>query len=613
MQYATRKHRSSIRWLLSIAVAGPALVLFAPVAEAQYRVQQDGSARDANNRVGGDGRNASSPRYGTGVTPDMIIYGNVTNNQYFRGPIAAPDARAFRGATADIVSDRFIRDSSGGFDRTPPSYQFNPAPYYGESRAVNAPAGYVPTKTTTTYNPNLYTPQYSSAANLGSLSTGEGLVPRLGTTINALPTPTSGEQGRSLLTMSPLGGIRQLPVGINDPAFANDIYTIRDGALVPSGQLIDRFRTDGQTIDRIRGELTEPGQEKDDTGRRAPNTPEGAQPLGQPLEAPASLELGAPAESGMPVQSQPLGSSLNTGQSVRRQLVAAGQQSAQLGELERRLRERQGTSLTDLDATRGTGGGSRGAAPKPATPAVTPGDEVPGGVKPGTATPGALPSRGATPGGRNPGAAPGTPAPGTARPATPPGAATPGAVTPRPAPGNDPLMIKSLAAGVSAKSLADVLTRAETLMREGKFAEAQDQYDLAERAAPNNALITLGRSHAELGASSYRSAEQHLRQALSGEPALLLGRYDLQSMIGAERLNILTKDLKDLAANEPREAMAPFLLAYIHYNGGNTAEAAAQLNEVEKRRNGADPLVAKMRELWSLPGGGLNTSDGLNK
>ena len=31
-----------------------------------------------------------------------------------------------------------------------------------------------------------------------------------------------------------------------------------------------------------------------------------------------------------------------------------------------------------------------------------------------------------------------------------------------------------------------------------------------------------------------------------------------------------------------------------------------QLNEVEKRRNGNDPLVAKMRELWSLPGGGLN-------
>lgn len=559
---ATR--RTSMRWALTAAIAGPVIGLLASPVSAQYRINQDGAARDANNRVGSNGRNDSAPRYGTGVTPDMIIYGNVTNNKYFRGPIAAPDARAFRGQTVD-VSDRFIRDSTGGYDRTTVAQQFTANPYYGTARGVEAPAGYVPTKTTTAYSPNLINNQFSTAATLGSLSTGEGLVPRLGSTITALPTPTSAQQPNSALVMSPLGGIRQL--GFGDEGATNDLYTIRNGMLVPSGSATDRFRTDGQMIDKIRGELMDPateGEEKPKTGL------EGSQPLGQPLEGPASSQLKPQSVGGTNLGGQPIQGSLETGQGTNRRLATAAQQSEQMSELERRLQDRQGgRPLSGQEIQRDL----NAAAKKVANPAGanTPGNAAPGGAQPG--------------------------------------AAQPGAVTPRPVPGAapaDPLMIKSLATGVKAKSLADVLTRAEGLMKEGKFAEALDQYDLAERAAPNNSLITLGRANAELGASSYRSAYTHIRQAVSTEPALLLGRYDLAGMMGGERLQILTKDLRDLAANEPLDPMPSFLLAYIQYNAGQGAEAAGHLNEVEKRAGAEDPVVAKMRELWSLPGGNLN-------
>lgn len=552
------KPNRSVRWILAAAIAAPVMGLFSSSAEAQFQQGQNGGARDANNRVGSGGRNASAPKYGTGVTPDMIIYGNVTNSKYFRGPVGAPDARAFRGDTADIASDRFIRDSAGGYDRVSGSQIYNTQAYYGESRGVAAPTGYVPTKTTQVYtnSPFQMNNAFSPAASLGAMSLGEGYVPRFGGSISTLPTPGTGTAAQAGLVMTPLGGIRQLGFG-EEAVGGNDIYAIRNGQ-IQQGLPTDRFRTDGQTIDKIRDEISTP----DD---KTPSGPQGAQPIGKPLENPASGELKAPTVGGGAL-GQPIAGGLETGQGFKRQLATASQQSEQMSELEKRLAARTGGKPSGLDIQRDIAT-ANARKPQPVQP------KTPGAVNP------------ATPGAVNPGA-------------NPPVA---------PAPGVDPLMIKSLATGIKAKSLADVLTNAETLMKEGKFAEALDQYDLAERAAPNNALITLGRANAELGASSYRSAETNLRAAISSEPALLLAKYDLKGMIGAERLAILTKDLRDLAANEPRESTANFLLAYIHYNTGNEAEAAAHLAEVEKRKGAADPQVSKMRELWNLPSGaGLN-------
>ncbi|MGH7179051.1 MAG: tetratricopeptide repeat protein, partial [Tepidisphaeraceae bacterium] len=163
-----------------------------------------------------------------------------------------------------------------------------------------------------------------------------------------------------------------------------------------------------------------------------------------------------------------------------------------------------------------------------------------------------------------------------------------------------PLQIPSLATGIKAKGLSDVMTEAENLMKTGKFATALDQYDLAEQIDPGNPMVLLGRANAELGASYYSRAEAHLRQALTADPSLLMGQYDLKSWLGDDRLAFLVKDLKEIAQSDPKQARPVFLLSYIAYNTGNERRAAAYLDLAEKRA-GNDPFYKVLREHWSLP------------
>ena len=616
MHTIRRPNRSSLRWVLAAAVAGPAVGLLAPPAHAQYQVN-NGGARDANNRVGSGGRvdGPDGGRAGPGVTPNQIVYGNVTGNRAFSGPIGAPDARAFRGPTGTTVSDRFIRDSTGGFDRAPLAQSFQARPYYGVSRAVAPPPGYIPP--TRTYGDNTsqsaaYGNLYSGA-NLAGLNTGEGLIPRLGTTSSILASPLAGQQmpgtpggPSTYLLMSPLGGIRQVPFDAqgND---AGDFYLLRGAQMVP-GAGGDRFRSDNQLVGQIQNELT--GGLNDPRG--GAQSPNGASPQGQSLnpalQPPIDRRLGAPPESpassalgGAQIQpnqamgARPIGASTGTGQSLRRQLATPSEQMEQFSELERRFQQSRGNRpLTDQQAQQQL------RETRPVNPnLVNPLVPKPTGQSPQTPGSPGRPASPANPAGA--GGALGTGGAGGAAqvPVAPP-LAVPGAARP------DPLVIKSLATGVKARTLAQVLSKAEELMQQGKYAAALEQYNLAEQAAPNNPLITLGRANAELGAANYRSAEQNLRRALGAETALLLGKYDLRAMVGGDRLTAVTKDLKDLATNEPKETMAPLLLAYLAYNTGSEAEAASYLDQVEQRAGAADPLVKQMRQFWSLPTQNLN-------
>jgi hypothetical protein len=81
-------------------------------AVAQFRVGDDGSALDANNRLGSGGFNTRrlAP---VNVTADQIVTGNVTGGRAFRGTLQTGDQSQFRGTLGTDTSDRFIRDSAG--------------------------------------------------------------------------------------------------------------------------------------------------------------------------------------------------------------------------------------------------------------------------------------------------------------------------------------------------------------------------------------------------------------------------------------------------------------------------------------------------------------------
>jgi len=165
-----------------------------------------------------------------------------------------------------------------------------------------------------------------------------------------------------------------------------------------------------------------------------------------------------------------------------------------------------------------------------------------------------------------------------------------------------PLQVKSLTDGMKPGGLKDTLATAEDQMRKGKYTSALDQYDLAERVAPNNPLITLGRANAELGASYYARAEGSIRRALTADPALMLGQFDLGQFLGRDRVDFLEKDLKDITTTETKSARAPFLLAYLKYNAGDLKMASNYLALSEKRAGKEDPLYKQLRVYWALPG-----------
>src|SRR5262249_45738196 len=151
----------------------------------------------------------------------------------------------------------------------------------------------------------------------------------------------------------------------------------------------------------------------------------------------------------------------------------------------------------------------------------------------------------------------------------------------------------------------------EGLIKTGKYASALEQYDMAEQVAPNNPLIQMGRANVELGRTYYTAAERNLRQAFMQDEALLMAQFDLKSLLGQERLELIVNDLRSIANREQKEPTHVFLLAYISYNTGNERAAASYLDLAEKRAGGKDPLYPLIRKHWALPTD--STAPDLNK
>ncbi len=81
----------------------------------------------------------------------------------------------------------------------------------------------------------------------------------------------------------------------------------------------------------------------------------------------------------------------------------------------------------------------------------------------------------------------------------------------------------------------------------------------------------------------------------------MMGQYDLRAMIGADRLGVLVNELKQLANEQPSDPTPVFLLAYISYNTGFTANAEGYLDLADQRAGaGRDPFYGNLKAHWSL-------------
>ena len=652
------RHPSTRRSVLTAAIAAalPLLVVTADSA-AQQRINANGRALDANNRVGSGGQNPNDSGYRApqNVVGNDIVTGNVTGGKHFRGPVDYTDPGAFRGRTAGVQMDNFLRQSSGPTQDSRLAEETTR--FYGQGRAAPPPPGFTESGG---FGSGAYVPgapavnRSLSDQRVGAVDFSQPYVlPAPGQLL--LPGPVDPSAGQQYISASPLTGIRQ--INASDPDFFNGVANTQYNPATG--------RLDATAIQRMRDELNAAANAGNPG---AAQTLENREPLDSSLVPGAEGTTGEGGANGAtgangdnvadltgarPVQQQPLQqanggpgaqrivqqrvntavaqgpNNLETGQGLRNrmtELVRPEDQSSVYAQLRRRHEEASADrNLSDAEAARAyntarraaeeqakRGGATANVPPAPGQPgqpgAGQPGQ--PGGGLPGSAAPGDVAAGGPAPIPQPPG--PGdAPAPGivdyTARneKLLKEGVDAEARKTRKV---YQPVKVPSLATGVKGKGLADVLKNAENLMKEGKFTSALDQYDMAEQVAPNNPLTRLGRANAELGASYYARAEAHLRDVFQKNPELLAGQYDLTSMLGEQRLNVLVKDLKDIANREQKEARPVFLLAYIAYNTGHEQNAEAYLDLADKRSGGQDPFFKLLRDNWALPTGGSPTT-----
>ena len=575
-------------WLLAAAVAG-VLVRFAPGGVwAQYATDNNnGRALDANNRLGSDGVNDQRANTG-GVSGNDIVYGNVTLGRQFRGTGASVDPRAFRGPL-ETPGDRANRNSGGSVYQPAGSYDpYTPKQYWGDSKGVAAPSGFLQLTPGSTGELPVSKSIFRPAGDLrldATLPNTDLYNPRPGEFAQPGQVNLQGPQ-----VVDPLGETQALGQAKND-AMTNRM---------PSRDLLRRLNMDESRIQQMRDELNSAAAQVDS---QLPPDQVAAADLTNAAETPINDPLTTQIKSGVAIKAA--SGSVNTQQSVRQILLkpagATARQSSQYAELQRRLdRFHQRQAMTDQQANQqfmkdwqDAQAAEKAAEEKKKGLIIKPGEKPV--VKPGELPAKTEPDAMVLPGDRGRRGA-------VVKTQTD---KTQGALPPQP---DIPMKIASFADGVKAAGLKALLGDAEKAMHDGKFTQALDNYDAAAAVAPNNTIVLMGRTLAELGAGYYARAEVHLEMILSSDPALLLARYDLKAFYGEDRLQYIVRDLKDVAQNEPKQPRPLFLLAFIAYSTENEQRTADYLTMAEKR-GGSKQYSDLLREYWKL----LNVEKPLNK
>ena len=583
------------RWVGILVTIAALIVTFAPrAALAQYRVENyDGHVLDASNRIGSGGYNNGGP-VNNQVNAEDLYLGNVTGYGAFKGTVPDRDPAGFQGFIPYQPSLLLNQQAGVTSPTAPPTYGRS-TPYYNAYNVASAPIQVQQIPGTISYIPA--TPAYQATQDY-----------RLGATQNT-PTPTQPKIGEivgpgavdptasmtpTYLNSAPLAGLSPL----NQPPGAAYIQPGTSGLGVTPGQANGLASGLSQRdLERLRGEMAQSqlspaaasrlgsgaianlvGNQKGQGG-----TTPGANPSG--ISAPP----GAPAPPGSPISGQlppsqvqgaigaPIGgvaqnsaispgaNNFATGQAERSSLAlppAPTEQSPQYEKLRELLQQYQASHpKTDEEANRQFQAAlkaRRDYEQSLAHPA-----------------PAAKPAE---------------------NPAPQPTLGTPPETVPPPA----PLPVGPIGQTMRAPGLSQLLQQGEDLSRHQRYKEAIGKFMDARQVAPNETLIEMDLANAELGAGFYAQAEQSLRDAFTADPATQMGKYDLKSVIGDERLQVLIEDLKQLSKNGD-SATPVFLLAYLSYNTGDTDKAVGYLHLAQSRAGGSDELIRSLGEHWTLP------------
>ena len=512
------------------------------VGAAGAQIQVDTSnVADANTRVGSGGFNRPVSNPFDARLADDIVYGNVTGGRGFRD-VVSPDPTEFRGVTAGGIVSDFVRDSSGISAFNANTTQR----FLGEDRGVTPPArefvelpgvgGYVPDRT----------PRFRAFNET-----------RLGDVAPVATTDNSGFTAAQLRQFSglPRGEVLAGDVGLQQEFSrprALSPFTVLGNDLAPG---VDRDR-----LGRLRDELSsERNRLRDDdldadTLGRDMTTPQdrlqndvlsGNEPNSDRLDDgvdPLDTQL----------QERPLQS--DVGRPIDPEVDARidGSLDTQYDALAERMRQRA-ERRAGVDGPDGPDGPDSEREPRPGEPALPRDDAEP----------------------------------------QPPADEVPAAEE------QQPPMIEDLGRGVRARGLQEIFDEAQTALDEGRYGDAADLYDTAERLEPGSGFATVGRAVADLGGGFYRLSAQELEAAFRADPTLLMGRYDFRQLLGDERLTRAVNDLKGIVQTNEQDPHPAFLLAAIQYNVGDEKLAAGYL-DLAQRRAPDNGFYRQVRDAWNL-------------
>ncbi|MGD0463144.1 MAG: tetratricopeptide repeat protein [Tepidisphaeraceae bacterium] len=622
-------------------VAGSTLAGVPPVM-GQERVDTSGHALDANPQIGTGGYNAPQTNQVIGTQyQNALVTNNVTNGAGFRGPAfhginmgaGYEDPFAFRGLLAGQGVDQFIAGSTGVPTMSNPTGSSNrfatpPQTYYGASNN-SQPAGFQPLPNSLGFIPAQPMTQSPTDTRLGAVDFTQGpMLPKPNELLVPGPVdPTANPSSSSpLFAASPLYGVRQWQFNASQIQPASDQQPSQGSSLFGSqsplqqGSGVTRLnQTPNQTrLMELRRELSNPSNQGSQQISQGTSGATLLEPMRPGMES--NSNAGQALQPVMTDTSQlkstnlaPEAGDVSTLQSTRQYLNGIplpppSQQSSEMALLQQMMQKYQ-TSHPKTDEEANADFQQILRLHQLAATNAEQGSNVLGSPRPNESG-----AKGIGAGMPNPEMGPGTPGEIGAAPPSHEGGGNlirPGFSTlPNlsgisrasnvPPPAVSPVPIDSFATGVKAKGLADLIASGESLVEQQQYDRAIASYDDAIQVAPNNALILTARANAELGGGYYAQAFADLHSAIAEDPAVLIGRYDLQKHLGGQRLKALSDDLKQIAQDSHEDATHAFLFAYVLYNSHHVGLAAEWLNTADKRSGRQDAAIVAMKKYWNF-------------
>lgn len=144
--------------------------------------------------------------------------------------------------------------------------------------------------------------------------------------------------------------------------------------------------------------------------------------------------------------------------------------------------------------------------------------------------------------------------------------------------------------------------RAKDMLSQGRFFEAEQRFTMALAAKPGDAIASIGRVHAQIGAGLDLSAAVNLRAFFVEHPEFVGAKYEPALLPGEDRLKVasrrLTEQVSGEGANRGRRESA-LLLAYVSFLRGDRISTILGLERLGEGAAGQrDPLTPLLRAVW---------------